>query len=500
MIHNSCMARFWMGRFPSFVLAFCFSASLAAQAPIHPAATPADRLSESWWADRHKAILEAVKTQPDAQLLLIGDSITNNYDKANPPDEDFQPTWKQFYQPRMALNLGFSGDTTANVLWRLDHGEVEGLHPKVAMVLIGTNNTGHAHQSAEETEVGIDAVIADLEQRLPQTQILLLGLLPSDISVEKTADDQAVNRYLATCYGENARVTYLDISTIFFAHGQLNTAIFYDPRLPQHGKALHPDTVGQRRMAEAIEPTLARMMGDSPQVPLPSMTDINTALIPVPWLEQDSYDWYARHHAEIAARQQIQPKVVLIGDSITHFWGGSPNGTHVNGPQTWRALFATTPVLNLGFGWDRTQNVLWRLRQGEFDGLHPDWVVVNIGTNNLTGTSHARANTPEEIADGVTAILQEVHRRSPQSRIVLMGVFPRGARPDNPFRDPVAAINRILAERYAHDHDVKWVDIGAKFLAPDGSISQDLMPDSLHPSDAGYRIWAETLKDAGFAP
>ena len=112
------------------------------------AIVPADRLAEPWWAERHTALLESIRSHPDSELLLIGDSITNNYDKTKLPDENFQPTWKQFYEPRKALNLGFSGDTTANVLWRLDHGEVEGLHPKVALVLIGTNNTGHDHETA----------------------------------------------------------------------------------------------------------------------------------------------------------------------------------------------------------------------------------------------------------------------------------------------------------------------------------------------------------------
>src|SRR5579862_6387499 len=160
---------------------------LAALVPIHhsfgqeapspgpnPAVVPSDRLSEPWWAARHKAVLEAARQHPDTQLLLIGDSITNNYDKADLPNENFQPTWKQFYEPRKALNLGFSGDTTAHLLWRLDHGEVDGLHPKAVVLLIGTNNTGHYNQTAEETETGIDAVIADLEDRLPETNILLL--------------------------------------------------------------------------------------------------------------------------------------------------------------------------------------------------------------------------------------------------------------------------------------------------------------------------------------
>lgn len=231
--------------------------------PANPSVVPADRLSEGWWKQRHEAVLHDVAAHPDTQLLLIGDSITNNYDKSTLPDENFQPTWKTFYEPRHALNLGFSGDTTANVLWRLDHGEVAALHPKVAMVLIGTNNTGFKNQSAEQTEVGIDAVIADLQQRLPKTTILLLGILPSDISTRKTATDRAVNQYLATSYRANPHVIYLDIGAIFFRDGVLNATIFYDPRLPQHGKPLHPDTNGQRMMAEAIEPTLSKLMGDT---------------------------------------------------------------------------------------------------------------------------------------------------------------------------------------------------------------------------------------------
>ena len=248
---------------------------------IAAAVTPTDRLDIPWWAERHTRIVDAVRAHTDAQLLLIGDSITQNYDKASPPDEDFLPIWKQFYEPRRALNLGFSGDTTANVLWRITHGEIDGLRPRVAIILIGTNNTGHAHQTAEQTEVGIDNIIAILSQRLPQTRLLLVGILPSDISAEKTAADQAINTYLAKAYGKNTgrnahlgvnqdpRVTFLDVSSVFAPDGKLNAALFYDPRRPAHGKPLHPDTIGQRKMAEAIEPVLAKLMEDKSRLVVP---------------------------------------------------------------------------------------------------------------------------------------------------------------------------------------------------------------------------------------
>ena len=462
--------------------------------PPNIAAIPADRLSEPWWAARHSAILSEIKEHPDAPLLLLGDSITQNYEKSKPPDEDFQPTWQTFYASRQALNLGYSGDTTSNLLWRIDHGELDGLHPKVAVVLIGTNNTAGAKQTAAQTEVGIDAVIAHLEGRLLSTRILLIGVLPSDISPAKSETDREINRYLARIYSEHPRVTYLDIGSIFMHEGKIASDIFYDPRLLMHPGPLHPDTIGQRKMAEAIEPTLSKLMGDKPQVPLVSMGDINTALIPVEKLEQDSYDWYARHHAALAVGKTVHPRIVLIGDSITHFWGGQPGSAMVNGPTAWAQAFGDTPVLNLGFGWDRTQNVLWRLRQGELDGLHPDFIVLNIGTNNLTGTVNARANTPAEVAEGIRSICQTLEEKSPRSKIILMSIFPRGLIADAPLREPIRQVNQLLAKLYAGDQKVLLLDLSSKFFSPDQTLPANLMPDGTHPSDQGYQIWADALR------
>jgi lysophospholipase L1-like esterase len=231
-----------------------------------PAVVPTDRISVGWWAARHTEIVAEVTSHPDAQLLLIGDSITNNYDKTEPPDQDFQPIWQQYYAARKALNLGFSGDTTGNVLWRLDHGEVQGLRPKLAVVLIGTNNTARG-QTAEETEAGIDAVVADLRHRLPETKILLMGILPTELpSRERNFD---VNSYLSGHYagGEDPLVSYIDVGVVFYPHGELDSSLFYDPTLTPPGPALHPNAMGQRLMASAIELAVARLMGDAPVKP-----------------------------------------------------------------------------------------------------------------------------------------------------------------------------------------------------------------------------------------
>ncbi|MBB4594924.1 platelet-activating factor acetylhydrolase IB subunit [Xanthomonas cannabis] len=477
------------------LLLVCAAAS--AQTP-PPSIVPTDRLQEPWWAQRHAQVLEQVRQHPETKLLLIGDSITQNYEKSKAPDEDFQPTWQTFYGSRGALNLGFSGDGTENVLWRLANGEVDGLQPKVALVLIGTNNTGHLGQSAEQAQLGIDAVVAAIEQKLPRTHILLLSVLPSGVSAEKSRRDAQVNQGLAVRYGDNPRVTYLDVSPVFQRAGTLRTELFYDTRFHLAAGALHPDTQGQRMLAEAIEPTLARLLGEAPVKPVAELgRDVATSLLPVDWLEQDSYDWYARHHAALAAARTLKPEVVMIGDSITHFWAGPPQATRVSGPASWQWLYGKRPVLNLGFGWDRTQNVLWRIRQGELDGLDPRWVVVHIGTNNLTGTAQSRASTPAEAAQGVEAVVSEVRRRLPNSKLILMAIMPRGRSAGDPQRAPIAETNRLLRTRYARDPAVRLVDIGPQLLQPDGSLPEALMPDGTHPSEAGYRIWAQALRAAG---
>jgi lysophospholipase L1-like esterase len=149
-------------------------------------------------------------------------------------------------------------------------------------------------------------------------------------------------------------------------------------------------------------------------------------------------------------------------------------------------------VLNLGFGWDRTQNVLKRIELGELDGLAPKAVVIHIGTNNLAGTKNARENTPAEIAEAIGVIVDKVEAKCPQSQVIVMKVFPRGEKPDNSFRAKIAAINEGLTKLGGKPR-VTVLDLTSKFTNEDGTISKDVMSDFLHPAAKGYALWAEAL-------
>jgi len=227
--------------------------------------------------------------------------------------------------------------------------------------------------------------------------------------------------------------------------------------------------------------------------PLVAKAVTNTAVVPVPKLESDSYDWWARHADVLRMKDAINPEIVLIGDSITHFWGGQPVNGNANGPKAWASVFRPYRVLNLGFGWDRTQNVLWRLDHGEMDGLHPRIVIVNIGTNNTSQTEHARQNTPAEIVAGIAAICGRVRSKAPGVKIILMQVMPREEKPDHPRRKQIAEINRLLVE-FAKANRLDLLDLAPKLLRSDGTMRKDLMPDCCHPNEAGYAIWADALR------
>lgn len=199
-----------------------------------------------------------------------------------------------------------------------------------------------------------------------------------------------------------------------------------------------------------------------------------------------TYDWVDRHRAAVALLPERRPQIVMLGDSITHFWGGDPADGRRTGVVEWDPLFADRRVINLGYGWDRTENVLWRLTHGEFDGISPDVVVVMIGTNNVG------RNTPDEIAAGVRAICATIRDRSPATRILLLAIFPRGERP-NPARDTVDEINQRLAT-FDGQAGITYLDIGRTFLAADGAIARDVMGDFLHPTAKGYALWAAAMK------
>jgi lysophospholipase L1-like esterase len=152
------------------------------------------------------------------------------------------------------------------VLWRIDHGELNNIHPSVAVILIGTNNNGNGRTTpAPRTVAAIELIVKELHQKQPQMKLLILGILPKDTLPEKLAIDHAVNVTLARDLAGDKLVTVLDIGSIFYKDGVLDTSLFADPKATPPRPALHPTAAGMRMMAEAMEPTVAKLLGDTPK-------------------------------------------------------------------------------------------------------------------------------------------------------------------------------------------------------------------------------------------
>lgn len=174
-------------------------------------------------------------------------------------------------------------------------------------------------------------------------------------------------------------------------------------------------------------------------------------------------------------------KLVFDGDSITDGWQG-------RGRRIYDEHYAKIGVFDFGLSGDRTQNLLWRLYNGQVDKVRPRLVVLLIGTNNI-----GFGEKPEDAAAGVKAVVEEYRKRLPESVILLQAVFPRGQSPQDQARPKIDTLNREIA-KLADGEKVVFLDLGEKFLNPDGSVNADLMPDFLHPNEKGYAVWADAIQ------
>lgn len=200
------------------------------------------------------------------------------------------------------------------------------------------------------------------------------------------------------------------------------------------------------------------------------------AVRPVP----RSGGWLKRHERFNTRVKQGNVDLVFIGDSITQAWEG-------NGKQAWSKYYGKRKAVNLGIGGDRTQHVIWRLDNGNLAGITPKLAVIMIGTNN------SGSNTSAQIAEGVEVIVSQLKKKTPQTKVLILAIFPRGKDANDKRRQVNEGANQQIA-KLADGKQVHYLDIGPKFLAADKTLSKEIMPDLLHLSVKGYEIWASSIE------
>ena len=464
------------------------SASIPTLVPV-PQSTNA---KSSWY--RRFLEKDALVKKGGWKVVFLGDSITHGWEGAG------KAQWEREFAgaPYHALNLGFSGDRTENVAWRIDHGELDGYEAKAVVLMIGTNSHRNNMPLCKWNPVidrilGVRELLRRIRAKQPKAKIVLCALFPrgadatSPYRVANAAINQAIQRF---CDGKT--IFWCDFSDRFLnPDGTLSSAMMPD--------YLHPVAPGYEIWAAAVKPflnyALTAKEGDLPIPQLfrgsadpgaflpgkPYETIPSARIAPMDASLKDGWlDRVEAHRGEILNAKGAFD-VVFLGDSITHAWDAPQRGRPILDE-----LRKTYSVLNLGYSGDCTQHLLWRIRFGELDNYKAQFFVLMIGTNNCADKRR------ENVVAGVKEILDEVAKRQPEAKVLLFSIFPRSQHAKDWARLQNEQVNEKI-RAFADGQRVIWCDINAQLTNADGSIDPELMPDFLHPNEKGYEIWRDAL-------
>ncbi|MEG1564448.1 MAG: SGNH/GDSL hydrolase family protein [Bacteroides sp.] len=306
------------------------------------------------------------------------------------------------------------------------------------------------------------AAIHQLRTARPQTPILLVehaGFPNMGINVERKKETDEVNQASRQAY---EALLAEGVKSLYYLSRE-------EMSYPADGwvDVIHPSDWGMMAYATAYEKKLREILNEpvgtlSTTIPVMQRRDANT------------YEWLPRHESVLAHHAQTPPRAVVMGNSITHFWGGEDTGARQSGKESWEKTMKPAGFYNMGCGWDRIENLLWRVYHGELDGFAAKKIVLKIGTNNLD------FNTDSEIVDGMKFLLSAIRLRQPQAVVKVMGILPRKG-----YEPRIKALNKKI-ERMSLSAGCRFTDAGSALLQKDGKINASFFSDGLHPNEQGY--------------
>jgi len=361
---------------------------------------------------------------------------------------------------RPVVNLGFSGNG------QLEQPIIDLMNEQDAKLFVldcMPNLVDQDKFPREEVRKRIMTAVKTLQSKHSATPILLVehccGLAGA------TMDTALVNRYKTA--SDVLSATYDEMKKAGVANIYLLTdkAIDFDNESTVDGT--HPNDIGMMKYADAYEAIIRKIIHEE-KGPIVTTMPIRQRR------DWRTYDFMTRHEAALKTVQEKQPDVVVVGNSITHFWGGLPEAGINRGINAWNKYFKSLNIVNLGFGWDRVENVLWRVYHGEFDGYKAKKILITIGTNNIG------LNTDEEIIEGIRYLIGAIRQHQPSAAILLSGIYPR-----RNMEQRVAGLNARLAAM-GRAIGVQFIDPGVVLLNPDKKIEERLFSDGLHPNEEGY--------------
>ena len=412
-----------------------------------------------------KAIFTPNPIRKEKPIVVYGTSIAQGACASRPG-----MAWTSILERKLdnpIINLGFSGngrleDEVLNFIVEID--------AEVFVLDCLPNLTQYPKKNPQFVHDRLIASVKKIREEHPNTPVLLVehsGYSDGSTNKERYDIYSGLNTILQKAFHE---LKDEGIQNIYIL-----TKEELDLGMDSYVDGTHPNDLGMLQQASAYEKRIRNILNRpkgsiSTKIPVTQNRDGNV------------YNWNLRHQHILETNHKKSPKICFIGNSIVHQWGGIPNMSIANGTKSWGKYFEELEVKNFGYGWDRIENVLWRIYHGELDGFEAEQVIMKIGTNNL------HLNTDDEIIEGLKFLVDAVKYKQPKAKLTLIGILPRREQENR-----VKALN-ILIEKASNTLNVNYLSIGNVLLAKDGKIDESLFRDGLHPNEKGYSKLGPQIK------
>ena len=407
------------------------------------------------------AFFEALPIRKDKPIVAYGTSICQGACASRPG-----MAWTNILERKLerpVINLGFSGNGKLEP-------ELIDLMAEIDAKAYVLDCLPNLNPNNDDTYQLILNAVHKLKEKRPDIPVILTSHIgyASELTNKAWLDwNNKLNKEL------NRAFSYLkseDINGIFLLQKEDLSFTF-----EEYVDNIHPNDLGMMQYANVYEKLLREVLhekGGSVSTTIPSTQSRDIGV----------YKWEERHQSILTLNKVKPPKICLFGNSITNFWGGAPKAPIARGEKSWNKKLAPLGVHNYGFGWDRIENVLWRVHHDELDGFEAEQIVLMIGTNNL------HINTEDEIIEGLSKLIKAIRIRQPKSRIVMIGILPRNGK-----EAKIEKLNLKIAQM-ADLEGIDYEQIGGALVLDNGKINESLFTDGLHPNSKGYKILAKDLQ------
>jgi len=407
------------------------------------------------------SLFNVLPIRPEKPIVVFGSSIVKGEGASRPGLAWTNVLSRQL--DRNVVKLVFSGNGI------LEKDLVEQVNQIDASIYVfdGLLDLARAPLDSIHLMQSVIEAIKVIRARHPQTPILCTehaGYADGYLHPNRQSYADLSNRVLAAALnqfkGENTNGLHL------LTQKEINI------QLDEMSDGSHPNDIGMMRYAAAYEKKLREIF----------MEPVGTLKTQIPIRQRRTpagYDWEGRHKSMMALNKTESNKVLLIGNSITHNWGGKPNA---KSNESWQKYLAPYEVRNFGFGADRIENVLWRIYHDELKDISPEKILINIGTNNL------RVNSNEEILEGLRFLVRVIKSHQPKAEITLLGIYPR-----RDYEDRIVVVNKNMRKMAGSEH-VGFADIGKELFLESGKVNEVFFNDGLHPNNKGYEVLGKQLQ------